>query len=270
MLVSFLALALAASPTAEAREHLQRGMAAYNVRNWEKAINELKAAYELDPQPSTMFSLGQAQRLSGDCASAIFSFRAFLRTASSRQAKPTQELIDGCTAQLEQEKEAKAKEAEQQRLKEEEAERAREDEARRAREEEERRAREAAAQAAATPQPAAEVAAAPAPKAAHWYSDAAFLTLGITGLAAAGAGGALLVVGNGHATGATQQATFGAYVTEAKAAPPLQIAGVAALGAGGALLVGAVVRAITFPKAPVTATVVPQRDGLGLVVGGRF
>jgi hypothetical protein len=68
-----------ATGAASAKDHYDRGMIFYNVQDWPSAVRELRAAYEADPKPEYLYSLAQAQRLSGDCASAILTYRAFMR-----------------------------------------------------------------------------------------------------------------------------------------------------------------------------------------------
>ncbi len=87
-----------------AKDHYDRAMIAYNVQDWPTAIRELKAAYEAEPKQEYIFALGQAQRLSGDCAGAVMSFHAFMRQATPKQIDAVQALASECEAKVEQDK----------------------------------------------------------------------------------------------------------------------------------------------------------------------
>lgn len=84
-----------------AADHLTRGLAFYERRDYDKAIAEFLAGYKLEPRREFLFALGQAERLSGDCASAIVYYRQFLtRGPSPHQADATWELIRRCERAL--------------------------------------------------------------------------------------------------------------------------------------------------------------------------
>jgi hypothetical protein len=63
----------------EARELYQRGMTKYSVRNFEGAIADFKAAYELTREPGLLFDLGQASRLAKNPEEALYFYRTYLR-----------------------------------------------------------------------------------------------------------------------------------------------------------------------------------------------
>src|SRR5262245_20246725 len=65
---------------AEARAHLEAGLAAYGEKDWARAIAESRAGYELDPRADFLFAWAQATRLSGDCAGAIELYDKFIAT----------------------------------------------------------------------------------------------------------------------------------------------------------------------------------------------
>jgi tetratricopeptide (TPR) repeat protein len=89
--------AQAQATPSEADLHFDRGLRHYNVQSYGDAIAEFKAAYEIDPRPEFLYALAQAQRMSGDCAAAVVSYQAFLRTAPpARQAAPAQEQLQRC------------------------------------------------------------------------------------------------------------------------------------------------------------------------------
>lgn len=77
-------LAAASAPAladeATAKQHVDEATKLYNVQKYDKAAEEFQAAYLLDPQPDYLYASAQAQRLAGDCANAVQSYRAYLRT----------------------------------------------------------------------------------------------------------------------------------------------------------------------------------------------
>jgi hypothetical protein len=106
LVAGLIALGGAAYPQSEAARteadrHFERALRFYNVQSYEEAIGELKAAYQIDPRPELLYVLGQAQRLNHQCAPAIASYEAFLRTAPSpRQESAARDQIDACRAEL--------------------------------------------------------------------------------------------------------------------------------------------------------------------------
>jgi tetratricopeptide (TPR) repeat protein len=80
-----LAAVARAEPPAksEANSHLQAALSSYAQRQYEAAITEFRAAYELDPRREILFAWAQAERLSGDCPSAVLLYRKFLGTHPS-------------------------------------------------------------------------------------------------------------------------------------------------------------------------------------------
>jgi tetratricopeptide (TPR) repeat protein len=78
--VLIVAVVLGGTQSAGADDHLERGLQHYQDGEFELAIDEFSAGYELDPQPELLFALAQAERLSGDCASASVYYREFLDT----------------------------------------------------------------------------------------------------------------------------------------------------------------------------------------------
>jgi tetratricopeptide (TPR) repeat protein len=97
--VSSLLVARAAAQTADA--HLGRGLEAFEDEDYEAAISEFRAGYAIDPRPELLFAWAQAERLSGDCPSAIVLYRRFLETGPpERQAAAAQSMLDRCEAAL--------------------------------------------------------------------------------------------------------------------------------------------------------------------------
>lgn len=60
--------------------HLQRGIEFYTEKQYELAIVEFRAGYALDPRADFLFALAQAERLSGDCPTAVVYYQRFLET----------------------------------------------------------------------------------------------------------------------------------------------------------------------------------------------
>src|SRR5262245_2369903 len=57
--------------TREANARYEKGLSLYEAKDYEKAIAELKGAYQLDAKQEYLFAWAQAERLSGDCRSAL-------------------------------------------------------------------------------------------------------------------------------------------------------------------------------------------------------
>jgi len=96
-----LLLALASTAHAQtADEHASRATRFYNLQDWPNALKEYREAYAADPKPETLWSIAQVQRLSGDCRGAIFTYKAYMRGASSGGANAAQDLITKCEATI--------------------------------------------------------------------------------------------------------------------------------------------------------------------------
>jgi tetratricopeptide (TPR) repeat protein len=65
--------------TAKARERYDAGKKAYNLGEFEKAIELWKSGYEYKDDPIFLFNIAQAYRQKGDLQRALFFFRAYLR-----------------------------------------------------------------------------------------------------------------------------------------------------------------------------------------------
>ena len=69
---------------AEAAEGLfQQAVAAYDARDYRRAIDLFTAAHKASPIPEILFDIGQAYRALGDCRSAIAAYDAFAAAAPS-------------------------------------------------------------------------------------------------------------------------------------------------------------------------------------------
>lgn len=93
---------LGGAQTALADDHLERGLEHYAAGDYELAIDEFVAGYEIDPQPELLFALAQAERLSGDCASARVYYGEFLDTEPTEAQRAAAQMhIDACDDALE-------------------------------------------------------------------------------------------------------------------------------------------------------------------------
>jgi tetratricopeptide (TPR) repeat protein len=63
----------------QAREHYERGLAKYNLADFDAAIAEFKQSYELSKAPRLLFNLAQAHRLKKDYESALYFYNSYLR-----------------------------------------------------------------------------------------------------------------------------------------------------------------------------------------------
>jgi tetratricopeptide (TPR) repeat protein len=73
----------AAAPSASpdpARDHYERGLAKYNLADFDAAIVEFKQSYEISKAPRLLFNIAQAYRLKKDYESALFFYNTYLRT----------------------------------------------------------------------------------------------------------------------------------------------------------------------------------------------
>jgi len=61
-----------------AQGHLDAALKHYAQRRYEAAITEFRAAYEKEPRREILFAWAQAERLSGDCPSAMALYQKFL------------------------------------------------------------------------------------------------------------------------------------------------------------------------------------------------
>jgi hypothetical protein len=70
---------------AEAKQHVDAATAAHAAGKLDVALTELRAAYELDPQPDLLFAMGQVQAGLGDCTAARDSYEQY-RAAMNNEA----------------------------------------------------------------------------------------------------------------------------------------------------------------------------------------
>ena len=216
---------------AQATAHLSRGIELFTSKEYELAITEFEAGYALDPRPDFLFALAQAERLSGDCASAVLYYRDFLATSpGEKQTEAAQANLERCERVLSTSRARSAAEAEKP------AEPARSPSpADTARGAEERR-----------PTAPAAAVAAPAPAAAGpWYTDVLGDALLAGGVAAAAAGGYFWMRSSDSRQAAVFAERYSDYVRHMDDARTERAIAIGAVATGGALAAAAVVRYLT-------------------------
>jgi tetratricopeptide (TPR) repeat protein len=97
---------LAAAPSAAhaeakakvaARARMDKATDLYGKGQYAEAVNELAIAYTLDPQPETLYAMGQLHVQLGSCEQAILFYERFLSTnPDTVAAAAAQEAIDTC------------------------------------------------------------------------------------------------------------------------------------------------------------------------------
>ena len=65
----------------QARAHVRKATAAFNLGHYGEAAREYEAAYEKTLDPNMLFNVGQAWRLAGERQKALTAYRSFLRSA---------------------------------------------------------------------------------------------------------------------------------------------------------------------------------------------
>jgi tetratricopeptide (TPR) repeat protein len=89
--------AVGAAHADAAGDALKKGIDLYKAGKYAEAISQLEKAHKLDGKPDTLFALAQAQRLSGDCASAAPNYRKVIEQVSDMNvAKLVQQNLSIC------------------------------------------------------------------------------------------------------------------------------------------------------------------------------
>jgi len=103
----FVALAVwlvavnAAAGPAEAEAHYRRGATHYKNGRYREAASEFASAFSEDELPKYIYNQAQAERMAGDCASAVGSYRRFLeRAPPPDQRAQAEDNIAACEASL--------------------------------------------------------------------------------------------------------------------------------------------------------------------------
>jgi tetratricopeptide (TPR) repeat protein len=200
-----------------ARATLERGLRSYAVGDWSAAIAAFRDGYQREPHPDFLYALAQAQRMSGDCATAVATYRAFLRTEpAERQAAPARANLARCEEQLAAEQE---------------------------RERERERQRAAAATPPPTPPPPAPPIE-PPPRPRWWRAPAGGALVGV-GLALAATGAALWGAGERDIAAINAAATYderARLLPGADRAEGLRTGGIVTVSVGAVALLGGVIR----------------------------
>jgi tetratricopeptide (TPR) repeat protein len=211
----------------------------FDAREYRAAAAELRAAIALDPQPRLFYALGQAERLSGECARAIEAYQAFLRTApTAPQAAAARDNIARCSP-------------------------AGPDAALGG-------PGDGARAAPRSPPPGADEPA--LARGSPWYRDVLGGSLCASGVIALITGGILWAVGADAIDAAPRSATYGEFESQAEHGRALERGGVTTLALGGALVAAGVIRYLLRPAraAPVTIGVTPAPSGGAVVLVRRF
>jgi len=87
MAVSLLAATARAQPAdrEEARRQFEKGRVAYELAQYEQAIDHFTRAYELSSEPVLIFNIAQANRLMGRCHKAVDLYQQYLRLAPATE-----------------------------------------------------------------------------------------------------------------------------------------------------------------------------------------
>jgi len=82
---------------AEARAHVARATELHNASRFREALEELKTAYALDPDPPLLYAMGQIHVSLGECDQAIVFYERFLAMKpSARSTALANEAIEAC------------------------------------------------------------------------------------------------------------------------------------------------------------------------------
>jgi tetratricopeptide (TPR) repeat protein len=88
VVVSALVAAPARADVSAARAHYERGQALYQVNEFQKALEEFKAAHVEKPDPAYLFNIAQCYRQMGDRANALTFYRRYLSLAPDSPLRP--------------------------------------------------------------------------------------------------------------------------------------------------------------------------------------
>lgn len=86
---------------ASVQAHVERAAKAHKAGNFEGALEELKAAYAIDPQPKLLYAIAQVYAKLDDCTAAIEHYEKFLEADKDRSKRAVvQQAIDACKQKL--------------------------------------------------------------------------------------------------------------------------------------------------------------------------
>jgi len=107
--VSMARPATAAPPTAEdkakAREHYQKGLTHYDIKEFSEALTEFKNAYRIVQDPAFLFNIAQCYRKLGQDVEALDYYRNYMRRFPNA---PNRGEVDRRIQEIEREQEAKS------------------------------------------------------------------------------------------------------------------------------------------------------------------
>lgn len=86
---SLIVLLWAAAASADARQHFMAGQSYYTQGNYQKAIEEFKEAYRLDPKPLLLFNLAQSYEKLGNLKEAITHLERYLEADPNTEQRAT-------------------------------------------------------------------------------------------------------------------------------------------------------------------------------------
>jgi tetratricopeptide (TPR) repeat protein len=238
----------------EAKARFSRGLEYYKLKEYEAAISEFEAAFAIDPRFEILFAQAQAERLSGDCASAVVLYRRFLASdPPAVHAEAARASLDKCETALRSgpdgEKAAQDEKA-----------------------------------APATPPPVENAPApveasrpAPAPEQAPgkpFYKDVLGDSLAGVGLVGIGVGVAFYVMSSSDASAADDATTYSEHARLLDRAEDRRTIALVGLGAGTALVAGAVIRWATMDgggsERGTQVAVDVRSSSASLIVAGTF
>src|SRR5262245_23936789 len=84
------------------RSHFEAGRALYDLGNYQDALREFTAGYQLYPNPKFLINLGQTYRKLGNLSKARDAFKGFLEKAhpSALEAQEVKQLLQKIEAEL--------------------------------------------------------------------------------------------------------------------------------------------------------------------------
>lgn len=253
VLASALAPALARADEplhvrAAAQTHVDAGLALYAAKDYEAAIVELEAAYNLDPQPALLYATAQAYRLANKCLVALDLYQRFVASApSGAQLAAARHGIAACEAVL---AEPAVNHPEPARV-------------------------PVAAPpppprpAPATPPPAVAVAVVAEPGATPWYADRVGGTLTGAGVVGIGVGATFLVLASRSERRAKTAVFRDDFVHALDEATQRRRIGAVALSAGAGLAAAGIAVYVFRDRRPGRRAVIAS-DGATIFIAGRF
>jgi tetratricopeptide (TPR) repeat protein len=244
-----------ASGTADA--YMARGLAHYRAGEFKKAIRAFLAGYKIEPRREFLFALGQAERQSGDCASALSYYRRFIATTPPfKQEQAARLHILNCEKALVSR--PVAGEQPPVRMSRRPAPKI-------------KRNRHRQAVVAVAPQQAPPP---PAPSAPPWYHDMPGGMLLGTGTVAVLAGAGFMVASETARDRASWAATYPEYDLEISSAQRYRLWGITAMSAGTVVVAGAIYRYHRRSRQHSRETreigISPGSGGVTISLGGQF